>query len=99
MFNSNPPLSAADVAAVVGNQNNGNGFGWGNDWWIIILFALFGWGNGGYGFGGNAGGRGCCGAATSADIQRGSRSSSQPAGKPACWCSACLPQCRPGWRW
>ena len=71
MFNSNPPLSAADVAAVVGNQNNGNGFGWGNEWWIIILFALFGWGNGGYGFGGNAGGRGCGGAATSADIQRG----------------------------
>ena len=71
MFNSNP-LSAADVAAVVGNQNCGNGFGWGNEWWIIILFALFGWGNGGYGYGGgNVGGRGCCGVATSADIQRG----------------------------
>lgn len=41
-------LSAADVAAVMGN--NGNGFGFGNDgaWWLIILFLFFmnnGWGN------------------------------------------------------
>lgn len=52
-------MSAADLAAVVGNSN-GNGFGFGNDggWWIILLFlCLFGngWGNNGGGFGGNCG--------------------------------------------
>lgn len=38
-------LSAADVAAVMGSNNNGlNGEGW---WLLIILFAIFGgWGNG-----------------------------------------------------
>ena len=42
-------LSAADVAAVVGNGNNG--FGWGNDgaWWLIILFLFM---FNGRGFGG-----------------------------------------------
>lgn len=45
-------LSAADIAAVVGN--NGNGFGFGNEggaWWLLILFLFAfagnGWGNGG----------------------------------------------------
>lgn len=42
-------LSAADIAAVMGNNGN-NGFGFGNDgaWWLIILFLFFmnnGWGN------------------------------------------------------
>lgn len=52
-------LSAADVAAVVGN--NGNGFGFGNEggglFWLLVLF-LFGFGNGGWGngYGGNIGG-------------------------------------------
>ena len=33
----------------IGNGCN-NGMGWGNDWVLIILFALiFGWGNGGWG--------------------------------------------------
>ena len=46
-------LSAADIAAVTGNNN---GFGFGNDgaWWLIILFLFFmnnGWGNGGQGYG------------------------------------------------
>lgn len=49
-------MSAADLAAVVGNNGN-NGFGgFGNDgWWLILLFLIFGngWGNG-YG-GGNGG--------------------------------------------
>lgn len=51
-------LSAADVAAVMGNNGN-NGFGWGNDglWWLVVLM-LFGmnggWGNG-FGFGGGGG--------------------------------------------
>lgn len=47
-------LSAADVAAVMGN-GNGNGFGWGGDaaWWIIILVLFAMAGNGfGNGFGG-----------------------------------------------
>lgn len=43
-------LSAADIAAVMGNNGNNNGFGFGNDgaWWILILllFGCFGsWGN------------------------------------------------------
>lgn len=52
-------MSAADLAAVVGNSNGNGGFGFGNGegWWIILLFLLLGnngWGNG---FGG-----GNCGA-------------------------------------
>jgi hypothetical protein len=47
-------LSAADIAAVTGN--NGFGGGWGGDgaWWLIILFLFMfngNWGNG-YGNGG-----------------------------------------------
>ena len=54
-------LSAADVAAVMGN--NGNGFGLGGDgaWWLIVLFLFALSGNNGFGFGG-----GC-----NADMQRG----------------------------
>ena len=47
---------------------NGDGFLGGNGaWWLIILLAIFGWGNGGWGggFGGNGGGY------MSADSQRG----------------------------
>ncbi len=43
-------LSAADVAAVMGNGNNGFGFGNDGAWWLIILFLFFmnnGWNNGG----------------------------------------------------
>lgn len=56
MFNNNgmaavPSLS--DIAAVTGNNNNG--FGTGEGWWVlIILCALFGGFNGGWG-----GNRGC----------------------------------------
>lgn len=32
--------------------NDGDGFGGGNGWWIILLFLFLGWGNGGWG--GNA---------------------------------------------
>ena len=72
MFNNAMVPSVADIAAVTdGNRNSG----WGMDggWWaIIILFALFGWGRNGFGFGGNAGGCGCDGAcATVGDVQRG----------------------------
>lgn len=64
-------LSAADVAAVCGNNNGGNGWGgFGNDgsWWIIILL-LFGWGRNGFGNG--FGGGGGCGipCATQADVR------------------------------
>lgn len=71
-------LSAADVAAVVGR--NDSGFGFGNDgaWWLIILFLFAmngGWGS--YGMGGMGGmmpwfmmGQGQ-GQLTQTDIQRG----------------------------
>ena len=72
MFNNAMVPSVADIAAVTDNNRNS---GWGMDggWWaIIILFALFGWGRNGFGFGGNAGGCGCDGAcATVGDVQRG----------------------------
>lgn len=48
-------MSAADIAAVVGNRN-GDGFGWGGDGGlltILLILALFG---GGFGFGGGWGG-------------------------------------------
>lgn len=60
-------LSAADVAAVTGN-NSGFGFGNGDGaWWLLVLFLFaFGGGWNGNGFGaGNGGGM------VNADIQRG----------------------------
>ena len=60
---TNGEFSAADLAAVVGNND---GFGNGNGaWWLLILllFANNGWGNG---FGGNGGG-----CATQCDVQNG----------------------------
>ena len=71
---TNGELSAADIAAVTGNNGGGNN-GWGNGdgaWWLIVLFlfALGGRGFGfGGGFGGNSGGDGVY--ATSAEVQRG----------------------------
>lgn len=67
-------LSAADVAAVMGN--NGSGFGWGNDgaWWIIILFLFAmngGWGNGFGGFGGGMMYPWMMSQGTNNDVQRG----------------------------
>ena len=47
-------LSAADVAAVTRNNDNGGMFGNGNDWAWIVILLLFGWG--GRGFGGGYGG-------------------------------------------
>ena len=54
MFNGSG-LSVADIAAVT-RDNDNDGFGGNNGWWLlIILFALFGWGGNGYGWGGNQG--------------------------------------------
>lgn len=51
-------MSAADLAAVLGNDNEG--FGGNSGWWIILLFILLGgWGNNGWG--GNNGGAGSVG--------------------------------------
>lgn len=52
---NNGGLSAADVAAVMGNNGSGWGFGGDGAWWLLVLFlfaANNGWGNN---FGGNAG--------------------------------------------
>lgn len=50
-------MSAADLAAVVGNNRNGDGFGFGGDnaWWIILLFLVLFNGNNGWGGNGNGG--------------------------------------------
>ena len=60
LTDGNGGLSAADVAAVTGNGNNGWGFGGDGAWWLLVLF-LFAFN--GRGFGGNYGGGG--------DVQRG----------------------------
>lgn len=53
MFGNTATPSLADIAAVTKDQN-GDNFG-NNGWWIlIILFALFGWGRGGYDNGGGS---------------------------------------------
>lgn len=65
-------LSAADVAAVVGNNRNdgyNNGM-FGNDWAWIIILLLFGWGRNGFGgFGGGYGAGASAPCATQADVR------------------------------
>ena len=62
-------MSAADLAAVVGNRNDGGfGFGDGNGWWIILLFLILGNGGWGNGFGGNGGAGGLYPWMNQADI-------------------------------
>lgn len=54
-------FSLSDLAAVTGGNRNGDGFGDGNGWWVLILFILLGgFGNRGYGYG-NQGGYGAGG--------------------------------------
>jgi len=54
------------VAPAYGGYGNDGMFGGNSAWWIIILLAILGWGNG---FGGNGAGNG--GGFVGADIQRG----------------------------
>ena len=55
MMSEGNTLSAADVAAVTRNNDNGGMFG--NDWAWIVILLLFGWGGRGFGgFGGGYGG-------------------------------------------
>lgn len=67
LLSGNGGLSAADIAAVMGNGNGNYGFGGDGAWWLVIimLFALTGgnWGNNGNG--GNNGGY------VVSDVQRG----------------------------
>lgn len=86
MFGSNG-LSAADVAAVVRNNdgccnyggygmmNGMGGYGFGEGWWVIIILAVLFGGFGRNGIGGFGGGCNPCGCeaavATVGDIQRG----------------------------
>ena len=64
MFNTNSGYSLSDIAAVTGR--NGNGWGDG-EWWIILLF-LFAGGWGRNGFGGFGGGNGAP-CATQEDVR------------------------------
>mgnify|MGYP006896618386 CR=1 FL=1 len=64
-------MSAADIAAVCGNNRNNDGM-FGNDWAWIVILLLFGWGGRGFGgFGGGYGMSGGCGApcATQVDVR------------------------------
>ena len=65
-------MSAADFAAVCGNNNRNNDGMFGNDWAWIVILLLFGWGGRGFGGFGGFGGA-SCGApcATQADLAAG----------------------------
>lgn len=64
MDNNGGGLSAADVAAVTGNNGWSNGFGGDGAWWLLVLF-LFAMN------GGNWGGNGYGGFGTRSEIQSG----------------------------
>ena len=71
---SNGDLSAADVAAVMGNNGNGNGWNGDGSFWIVILFLFALMGGYGNGWGGNNGGMMpwmFSGMNTNNDVQRG----------------------------
>ena len=56
MYEQNNDLA---TGYIMGRDSTNNGYGNGmfGDWsWWIIILLIFGWGNGGYGFGGNNGG-------------------------------------------
>lgn len=65
-------MSAADIAAVCGNNRNGNDGMFGNDWAWIIILLLFGYNGRGFGGFGGFGGQGAsCGSpcATQSDVR------------------------------
>ena len=72
MFNHNTSgYSLSDIAAVTGN-NGRNGNSWGDgEWWIILifLFAFGGWGRGGFGAGNGGGGSNGYPCATPLDVR------------------------------
>ena len=86
-------MTPADIAAVTNNNGGNGGFGFGNDWWILLLFLFSGYGGlGGFGgaggilpwllfgnggFGGFGGGRNC---ATTEDLAAGFNNSAVLAG-------------------
>lgn len=67
MFNTGNCASVPLVANIDGNRNNN---GWGAEgswlWFIIVIFAIFGWGGFGNGFGGNG-----MNGGVGSEIQRG----------------------------
>ena len=67
MFNTQGGYSLADIAAATGTNNGRNG-AFGDDWAWIIILLLCGWGNGGFGFGGN---RAAAGTTTREEISYG----------------------------
>ena len=68
MFSSN--CNTASVPLVANIDGNGNNNGWGAEgswlWFIIVIFAIFGWGGFGNGFGGNG-----MNGGVGSEIQRG----------------------------
>lgn len=66
----NSGVSLADIAAVMGNNRNNDGFGNGGGWWAwILLLALSGFGDGG--FGNNRNNNCQTAQAVEASVQRG----------------------------
>ena len=61
---TNEGMGAADLAAIMGRNDDGFGFGGDGAWWLIILFLFMFNGNWGNGFGGYGGGVG-------SEVQRG----------------------------
>lgn len=57
MFNNNCSTFSMPVVPMGYSNGNNNGSSWGDDWLALAALALiFGWGNGGFGFGGGFGG-------------------------------------------
>ena len=71
MFNSNCNTASVPLVANIDGNGNGNN-GWGNEggwlWFIVVIFAIFGWGGNGFGWGGNNGRDGYP-CATQADVR------------------------------
>ena len=65
-------MSAADLKAVLGNNDDGFGFGGNGGWWLLVLLLAMngGWGNG-FGFGGGGAAPWLMAGQGQGDIQRG----------------------------